>query len=143
MTTVFFYGLFLDPDILIELGYSPKNFRLAKLENYALVIGERANMVATKDGHVWGSIIEINQKELDQLYSEKSVSDYQSKTVSSVLENKNTKNAQTYILPEDYIMKAAKNNEYAIRLLTICQKYNFPEYYLDKLNAIIDEIGKK
>lgn len=142
MTTTFFYGLFLDPDILIELGHAPQNIRLAKLKNHKLVIAERANLIEKYGSSVWGNIIDLEEKELDQLYAEKSVADYQPIIVTCALSHNKKENAVTYTLPNDYIMNAAKNNDYAKKLLSVCKKYNFPEEYLKQINQIIDEIGK-
>ena len=143
MAKAFFYGLFLDPDILIELGLSPQNIQIAKLENYDLVIGERANLIEKHNSDTWGNLIDLKEEELKKLYSEKSVDDYQPKTVSCVVDNNKNEKAVTYILPDDYKMNAAKNSDYAEKLLTVCKKYDFPESYLKRINKIIDEIGNK
>ena len=76
MVTAFFYGLFLDPEILVKLGYTPNNVQIAKLNNYQLIIGERANLVRSDSNHVWGNLIDLNQNDINALYSEKSVADY-------------------------------------------------------------------
>ena len=63
MAKAFFYGLFLDPDILIELGLSPQNIQIAKLENYDLVIGERANLIEKHNSDTWGNLIDLKEEE--------------------------------------------------------------------------------
>lgn len=142
MAKAFFYGLLLDLDILIELGLSPQNIQRAKLENYDLVIGERANLIEKHNSDVWGNLIDLKEEELKKLYSEKSVADYQPKIVSCVVGNNKNESAVTYILPAGYKMNVAKNSDYAEKLLTVCKKYDFPESYLKRINEIIDEIGK-
>ena len=142
MMTAFFYGLFLDPDILKDLGFSPKKSQLAKLEHYKLVIGERANLIKDNESVVWGNLIDMSEEELKALYSEKSVSAYEKQTVTCIRHHdQQAITADVYILPDDYIMKPAKDSGYIKKLLSVCQKYNFPEDYLNILNQMIDEIG--
>ena len=42
--SVFFYGLFMDADVLRQKGVDPRGFRLARVEGYGLRIGERATL---------------------------------------------------------------------------------------------------
>ena len=142
MVTAFFYGLFLDPEILVKLGYTPNNVQIAKLNNYQLIIGERANLIRSDSNHVWGNLIDLSQNDINALYSEKSVADYKKQTVSCIAQRDNkTVTADVYILPEGYAMKPAENSDYTKKLYSICQKYNFPDDYLNHLNRMIDEIG--
>lgn len=142
MVTAFFYGLFLDPDILENLGCSPKNIRIAKLDNYELIIGQRANLIQKNSSHVWGNLIELSENDINGLYSEKSVADYVKQTVTCITQPDNKKIiADVYILPENYDLIPAENSEYIKKLYSLCQKYNFPNYYLSQLNKMINEIG--
>lgn len=142
MVTAFFYGLFLDPEILVKLGYSPNNVQIAKLNNFQLIIGERANLVRNENSHVWGNLIDLSHNDIKALYSEKSVADYKKHTVSCITQPDDKQvTAGVYILPEGYVMNPAKNSDYTKKLYSICQKYNFPDDYLNHLNRMIDEIG--
>jgi hypothetical protein len=46
---VFFYGLFMDVDLLRSKGAQPENPRLASVSGFALRIGQRATLHATFD----------------------------------------------------------------------------------------------
>ncbi|MGI9305084.1 MAG: hypothetical protein ACR2RB_20615 [Gammaproteobacteria bacterium] len=53
---VFFYGLFMDMDLLREQGLQPDDPRQARLDGYGLRIGERATLVASQREQVFGIV---------------------------------------------------------------------------------------
>src|SRR5882762_4758576 len=82
---VFFYGLFMDDALLREKGVKPLSRRIASVENFCLVIGARATMVPCANGSVHGVLFSLTHSEVDELYSEDSVSVYRPEAVSAQL----------------------------------------------------------
>jgi len=82
---VFFYGLFMDDLLLREKGLDPQNPRLAAVENFSLVIGDRASLVPFQGTTVYGVLFSLTQSEIDDLYSENSVSAYRPESVDAKL----------------------------------------------------------
>ncbi len=82
---VFFYGLFMDEAVLRGKGLSPSARRLARVENFRLVIGERATLVPSEGGEVHGVLYSLEPSEVDALYSEESVSAYRPEAVCAQL----------------------------------------------------------
>ena len=78
---IFFYGLFMDDALLREKGVNPRNRRLASLDNFRLVIGERAALVPSPSHAVHGVLYSLTHHEIDALYSEPSVSIYRPEAV--------------------------------------------------------------
>src|SRR6185312_11369363 len=78
---VFFYGLFMDEDLLREKGVNPKNRRLAFVENFCLVIGARATLVPCPTQTVHGVLFSLTHSEVDVLYAEPSVNVYRPEAV--------------------------------------------------------------
>ena len=67
---VFFYGLFMDAELLRGKGINPINGRAAAVENFELRIAQRATLVPS-DGHVvYGLVFSLAHDEIDRLYSE-------------------------------------------------------------------------
>ncbi len=64
---VFFYGLFMDEDLLREKGVSPDNRRLAAVENFSLAIGARATLVPAPGYSVHGVVFSLSHSEIDAL----------------------------------------------------------------------------
>ena len=70
---VFFYGLFMDQDVLRAKGLAPETLELASVPGFALRIGQRAALVPEVSSRVHGVVMSLTLAELDRLYSEPSV----------------------------------------------------------------------
>ena len=79
--TVFFYGLFIDPDALEAKGLRRLDVRRAPVDGFELRLAERATLVSVKEGRVHGMIMRLTHTEIDQLYSEPSVLEYRPEPV--------------------------------------------------------------
>jgi len=132
---VFFYGLFMDTDILIKKGINPCNPRKGYLNNYTLKIGNRASLIPCKNEKAYGIVMEVNDKELNKLYSENSVADYIPEKVEIVTESKEHITATCYNLPAKLL--SGTNKSYAKSLYELAKKLNFPKEYLVKINKYI------
>jgi hypothetical protein len=64
----FFYGLFMDREILREAGVAPINPRRAYVEEFALRIGQRATLVPAAGARAYGMLFALTHSELDRLY---------------------------------------------------------------------------
>lgn len=136
---VFFYGLFMDKDILIKNGINPSNPRKGYLNNYTLEIGNRASLIQCKNEKAYGIIMEVNDEEIIKLYAEKSVADYIPEKVKIVTESNEHLIATCYNLPLELL--TGTNELYAKSLYELAKKLNFPKEYLDKINKNIPEKG--
>ena len=70
---VFFYGLFMDADILRSKAIDPAGPRRASVSGFALRIGQRATLVPDPDGRAHGVLMELQHEEIDRLYADPSV----------------------------------------------------------------------
>ena len=78
---VFFYGLFMDVDLLRAKGVEPANVRKASVRGYALRIGNRATLLP-RDGEIThGMLMELTHAEIDKLYADPSVNMYRAEAV--------------------------------------------------------------
>ena len=139
MMEVFFYGLFMDKDILIKNGINPSNPRRGYLNNYTLKIGNRASLIQCKNEKAYGIIMEVNDEQITKLYAEKSVADYVPEKVKIVTESNEHIIATCYNLPPELL--TGTNELYAKSLYELANKLNFPEEYLDKIYKYIPEKG--
>lgn len=132
---VFFYGLFMDGDILLKNGIHPSNPRKGYLNNYTLKIGNRASLIQSENEKAYGILMEVNDEELIKLYAEKSVADYIPEKVEVVTESNEHSIATCYNLPLELL--TGTNEAYAKSLYELAKKLNFPKEYLDKINKNI------
>lgn len=70
---VFFYGLFMDIELLRESGAKPANPRQAALRGWSLRIGNRATLVPEPGGVVYGIVMNVAHDELKRLYAAESL----------------------------------------------------------------------
>ena len=141
--TIFFYGLFMDPDVLQNQNCQSSTAIIAKLRNYELHLGARATLKPSEGDNVYGTLMRLSQSSLDELYSAPSVQDYQATPVTCQLAEDDFVEAITYILPNDYPLAPPPNADYARRLLEVCNKMNIPSPYQQKLADLIKAIENR
>lgn len=126
---VFFYGLYMDVDILRALGADPMNARRAWVDGYALHIGNRATLTTCTGARAYGMLIELSPADLDRLYAAPDLAAYRAETVRAQLLAGGSVNAQCYNLPRAPAPRE-RNSDYAVRLQTVLRKLNFPAEYI-------------
>jgi hypothetical protein len=132
LADVFFYGLFMDQDLLRAKGLAPQNVELASVPGFALRIGQRAALVPHPSGRVHGVVMSLTLAELERLYSEPSVQAYRPQAVLAHLASGGTIAALCFNLPEAP-SPAERNPEYAAKLRSVGQKVGLPAEYLASL----------
>src|SRR5262249_36176791 len=70
---VFFYGLFMDADLLRSKGIDPAHPRRALVEGLALRIGRRATLAPEAGAQAHGVVMDLSQEQIERLYSDPSV----------------------------------------------------------------------
>ena len=126
---VFFYGLFMDEDILRAKGLDVERAELAAVDGLALRIGRRAALAPTPGGRVHGVVFSMTLSELDRLYSEPSVQTYRPQAVLAQLASGGVIAALCYNLPQPP-SPTERNPEYAAKLREVAQKVGLPAEYV-------------
>lgn len=126
---VFFYGLFMDRELLERKGLRPTNLRIATVHGFALRIGERAALVPDPTAKVHGVLMRLTHAELETLYSEPGVRGYRPEAVLAKTHDGDEVPAWCYNLPD---MPAAEevNTEYAGRLRALAERVGLPAEYV-------------
>jgi AIG2 family protein len=129
---VFFYGLFMDQDLLRGKGLDPQGAELAWVEGLALRIGQRAALAPQAGSRVYGMVMSLTLGELDRLYSEPNVQAYQPIAVLVHLRSGGISSALCYNLPETP-SPAERNPDYAAKLRSVAQKVGLPADYISRI----------
>jgi hypothetical protein len=129
---VFFYGLFMDVEMLRAKGLHPANPRLAHVQGMGLRIGNRATLIASRAEVAYGFVIELTHAEIERLYSEDSVRMYRPEAVTVQLVDGSSVAALCFNLPAAPDPKEA-NPKYAASLRELGRKLGLPGYYLERL----------
>ncbi len=69
LVKVFFYGSFMDLEVLRTLGVVPRTFETAELKNWNITFSPMATLVRSKGDSVYGIIAELSRAEVRTLYS--------------------------------------------------------------------------
>ncbi len=129
---VFFYGLFMDQDLLRNKGIEAQGAELASVPGFALRIGQRAALVPTGNGRVHGVVVSVTLAELERLYSEPSVKAYRPQAVLADLASGGAIATLCYNLPEPPAA-SERNPEYAAKLRVVAEKVGLPPDYIASL----------
>jgi hypothetical protein len=129
---VFFYGLFMDEDLLRGRGIVPLNPRLAMVEGFGLRIGERATLVPATEERSYGMVMGLTYQELQGLYGGPGLEQYRPEAVSCSTLAGEIVCALCYNLPEPPAPDEA-NKEYAGQLRAVLAKLGFPPEYVERI----------
>ncbi len=129
---VFFYGLFMDVDLLRAKGATPEGVRSASLPGFALRIGQRATLIKNAGSIAHGVVMQLSHEEIDKLYSEPSVAAYRPEAVVIQPEVGTSIPALCFNLvvppgPEE------ANPEYAAKLHDLAQRLRLPPDYVEQI----------
>jgi hypothetical protein len=129
---VFFYGLFMDEALLREKGLKPEGRRLAFVEDFRLVIGERATLVRCEGAKAYGVLFSLTRAEVEALYREESVSAYRSEVVSAHLDEGRVTQALCFNLPAQPSVDE-RNPLYASKLRELAERIGLPADYVSSI----------
>jgi AIG2 family protein len=132
---VFFYGLFMDVNLLLKNGISPSNPRRGYLNDYELKIGDRASLIPCKNKKSYGIVMTIDNDAIRNLYSEPDVADYIPEEVNIITNTNKSITATCYNLPSDAL--SGTNELYAKSLYKLAKQEGFPESYLANIKKMI------
>jgi hypothetical protein len=131
-TDVFFYGLFMDEELLRSRGLRPENPERAWVEGFALRIGSRAALIPRQSERVYGLVMSLTASELEKLYSEPSVQAYRPQAVMVHISGAGVVAALCYNLPLSSAVEKA-NSEYVAKLRALAQNVGLPPEYVSSI----------
>lgn len=122
----FFYGLFMDVEVLRQAGVEPANPRRAYVGDFALRIGLRATLVPSPGARAYGMLIALTHGELERLYGAPGLELYRPEAVVAQPFEGGAVPALCYNLVQPPEANE-RNPEYAKRLRSALAKLGFPE----------------
>lgn len=125
----FFYGLFMDTEVLRQNGVSPANPRCAYVAELALRIGRRATVVPSPGARAYGMVIALTHAELERLYGAPGLEHYRPEAVLAQIIDGDAIPALCFNLPQAP-ESHERNPDYALRLRGVLMKLGFPKDYV-------------
>ena len=132
--SVFFYGLFMDEDLLKEQGARVLDSAVGYVEGFRLAIGERATLLPEAGSRAFGVLMQLNPGDTKLLYSGADLADYVAEPVTVSLPGDHTAAAVCFNLPADKL--AGSNRDYATKLLALATRVGLPDTYLAHLRSL-------
>ena len=129
----FFYGLFMDSDILRESQVVAVSPRRAYVDGYVLCIGRRATLVPTPGARVYGMVFALTHDELEKLYTAPGLEHYRPEAILAHSMEGEILPALCYNL-RDAPGPDEANTEYAARLRAVLSKLEFPPEYVASIS---------
>jgi hypothetical protein len=129
---VFFYGLFMDADLLRAKGAQPSEIRPASVHGVSIRIGRRATLVQDPAGRVHGMLMKLSHDDIDRLYAEPSVQMYRPEAMLCEMADGVNVPAICFTLPEPP-EPAERNETYAEQLRGLGRRLGLPASYVDSI----------
>jgi len=126
---IFFYGLFMDEQLLRTTGVDPRNPRRASAAGYSLRIVKRAQLLPDPAGRAQGIAMELTHEEIARLYSDPTVSMYRPEAVVIDFEDGGSAPALCFNLVETQRPEES-NAAYAAKWRDIAQRLALPPDYI-------------
>ncbi len=128
---IFFYGSFMDLEVLRTLGVVPKRFETAELKNWGITFSPMATLVRSEGDSVYGTIAELSRDEVRMLYSKGDLKRYY--PVDITVSTKGNELVPVVC----YLSKSGTGQtpsvEYLQRVIRAAKNLGFPPDYLARL----------
>jgi hypothetical protein len=132
----FFYGSYMNLDVLAEIDFFPEHREIARLSGYEISIRPLANLTRSEVGLVYGLLATATHDELERLYAHARVvlgGVYHPEAVLTLTMQGSWRPALCYIAYR--IPPASATDAYIDRILGPARAYGFPPWYLEKLES--------
>ena len=129
---VFFYGLFMDSELLRAKGLEPLNPRRARVGGWRLRIGERAALEAAAEAEVYGFLFDLTHAEIERLYAEPGVAVYRPEAVLAEPEAGSPIAALCFNLPSPPGAHE-RNPSYTGQLKDLATRLGLPRQYVESI----------
>jgi hypothetical protein len=133
---VFFYGSYMDLNILKDFDCVPEQWEVARLYGCDIVIRPRANLIRSDRTCVYGIVAAVTHDELDRLYARIQRDfgqTYLPKPVLAETLNGTWVPSLTYIAASMEAETAA--HDYIERMVRPARELNFPPWYIERLES--------
>jgi hypothetical protein len=132
----FFYGSYINRDVLKEVSYVPQRWEVARLPGFDIAVRPRANLVHSPQHCVYGLLATATHAELARLYAHaKDVlgETYLPEAVLAETLDGTWRPALCYLCPAMEPRPAA--NDYVDRIAGPARQYGFPDWYVRRIEG--------
>jgi hypothetical protein len=129
----FFYGSFMNLDVLKQGGFVPEQHEVAKLNGFGIRIRPLATLVRSEQHCVYGIVALGTHEQLRRLYAQDWVGTYLPEPVLVETLDGKWRAALCYIAPPSESRPAT--NDYIDRIVGLAKQHGFPDWYIARLEC--------
>jgi aminoglycoside 6'-N-acetyltransferase I len=129
----FFYGSFINLDVLKQAGYVPGRVEVARLHGFDIRIRPLANLVRSERHSVYGILATATHEQLRRLYAQGWVGTYLPEPVLVETRDGTWRPALCYIAPSSEDRPAS--DDYIDRIVGPARGHGFPDWYVARLES--------
>jgi hypothetical protein len=134
---VFFYGSYMNFDVLREVGIVPEEWAVARLDGFDIRIQPRANLLRSDQHCVYGIVATATHSELSRLYAHAQNVLGELYLPEAVLVQTQAglwRPALCYICPQ--MVSRPPENAYVERIIKPARQHGFPNWYVSQLESL-------
>ena len=131
---VFFYGSFINRDVLARVDYYPDKMEMARLDGFDIVLRPLATLIPSGHGCVYGVLATATHSHLHKLYEEDWVCAYLPEAVIVMTEDAALHPALCYIAWSE--TAEAPFAGYLDHIIGPARQMGFPGWYLERLGRL-------
>ena len=128
---VFFYGSFINREVLEEYDIDLGSFDVARLAGFDIAIAPFATLVPDDEHCVYGIVTRVPATKVRNLYSQDWVCAYQPEAVLVETTDGKQVSALCYIAPPDNTKPTP--SDYVSKIVAPAEEYGFPAWYVARL----------
>ena len=132
----FFYGSYINLDVLKEVNYVPRKCEVARLPGHDITIEPLANLVCSERHSVYGIVATGTHDELARLYDHAENvlgGRYLPEAVLVQTKSDRWTPALCYIAP--HLSREKATEDYVDRIVDSAREHGFPSWYIKKLES--------
>jgi hypothetical protein len=133
----FFYGSFMNSDVLAKAAVCPTQRQMARLNGWELKIAPRATVVPAQGGCVYGVLAQLTHSDIDKLYTKDwfGFGTYLPEAVIVTDVAGLQRAAMCYIAWQTE--GGAPTEEYTGKMVSVAREFSFPEDYIRHIQSFI------
>ena len=132
LVDVFFYGAYMDPDILAVNGGKPRQQRLAMLPGYRLRLGDKATLLKSPTDSAVGCVYSLYPHEIRRLYA--AHPDYHPIADATVLLTSGFTASVMFMILSDAPAEHIRNVNYIHQMQQILRRLGFGEEDINRID---------
>jgi hypothetical protein len=133
----FFYGSFMNPNVLAKADVHPTQPQMARLDGWELKIAPRATLVPASARCVYGILARLTHTEMDKLYAKDwfGFGTYLPEAVMVTSGSARQLPAMCYIAWQTEGGKPTP--EYIEKMVSVAREYSFPDEYIRHIQSFV------